>query len=391
MRPLLRCVLPCLLLSVPGLSARAQAPLSPDLQALVNRLDAKASSELAKDRVGSLTVGVVSGAGLVWTRSYGLADMEKKTPATRDTVYRIGSMTKQLTALMLLQLVQDGKIHFSDPVEKYFPEVNKVQGRYPGAPPITLIQLATHTSGLDREPEDAEPYLKGPVAEWEKTLIAALPHTRYADEPGVRYSYSNVGYAVLGAALSRAVGQPYVDYVKQRIFQPLGMTHSFFEPDDRTRPGIARGYLNEDGKVDAEIAEREQRQGRGYKVPNGAVFTTVDDLAKFVAFEMGEPAPQVLKKESLDESYKRLVTANAGFTGGYGTGFQVTRLGDTILYGHNGGVAGYQAAAFFDRGARVGVILLRNEVGGPFEMGELLRAAFGKVPEKPVPPKSSGR
>src|SRR6266545_2298543 len=237
--------------------------ISPELHARIERLDAQASKEYAKDPLGSVTVGFVSGSDLVWTRSYGFADSEKKIPATSQTLYRIGSVTKEFTALMLLQLVQNGKVHFSDPVEKYFPEINKVQGRFPNAPPITLIQLATHTSGLDREPKNTEAYLKGPVAEWEKVLIEALPHTRYIYEPGLRFSYSNIGYAILGAALSRAAGQPYVNYVDQRIFKPLGMTSSFFEPNDRIRSRIARGYANEDGKIDTETPEREHL-GRGW-------------------------------------------------------------------------------------------------------------------------------
>jgi CubicO group peptidase (beta-lactamase class C family) len=390
MKRLGRFALLCAALLTPAYAARAQAPagpvpitseLAPELRALAERLDRQTASEFVKDGLGSVTVGLVSDAGLVWTRSYGLADMEKKVPATSDTVYRIGSVTKQFTALMLLQLVQDGKVHLSDPVEKYFPEVNKVQGRLPGTPPITLIQLATHTSGLDREPEDTETYLKGAVADWEKVLAAALPHTRYAFEPGTRFSYSNVGYAILGAALGRAAGQPYVEYVQQRIFKPLGMSHSFFEPDAETRSRIAKGYLSEDGKVESETAEREH-QGRGYKVPNGAIYTTIGDMARFVAFEMGAEAPQVLKKESLDESFQRLTTANAGLTRGYGTGYQVLRLGDAIVYGHNGGVAGYQAEAFFDRGSRTGVVILKSSLGGPFDTSVLLRAVFEKVTEK---------
>jgi len=370
------------------LPAAAQAPAapepSPEVRALIERLDAQASREFAKDNFASVTVGVVSGPRLVWSKSYGWADIEKKVPATKSTLYRIGSITKEFTALMLLQLVQEGKVHFSDPVEKYFPEINKIQGRFPGAPPITLIQLATHTSGLDREPEDTETYLKGPVSDWEKVLIAALPKTRYAFEPGTHYSYSNIGYAALGAALSRAAGQPYVDYVTQRIFKPLGMTSSFFEPNDQMRSRISRGYINEDGKIDAETAEREH-QGRGYKVPNGAIYTTVEDLARFVAFQMGEEAPAVLKKESLDESFESLLTTNPTFKWGYGLGFEVVRLDDVVLYGHSGGVAGYQAQAFFDRSSRTGVILLRNALGGSFVTPSLLLAAFGKAaPPQPA-------
>jgi CubicO group peptidase (beta-lactamase class C family) len=383
MRPILRYALAVALPFLPADNARTEPDAPSELRPLIERLESRAVADLAKDPIGGLTIGIVSGGQLAWTRSYGWSDMEAKAPATRATVYRIGSMTKQFTALMLLQLVEAGKVHLSDPAEKYFPEVNKLQGRPPGAPPVTLVQLATHTSGIDREPEGADPFLKGQVADWEKTLIAALPHTRYIAEPGTRYSYSNMGYAILGAALGRAAGQPYVEYVREHIFRPLGMSHTVFELDDHSRAAIAKGYLQEDGKVDFSVSEREHRQGRGYKVPNGAVYTTVDDLARFVAFEMGTEVPEVLKPQAWKENFTRLVATNGNFQGGYGVGFQVVRLGDTVLYGHDGAVAGYQAAAFFERRTRTGVIVLRNEVGGSLDPDGLISVAFGKDPARP--------
>ncbi|KAF0216019.1 MAG: beta-lactamase, partial [bacterium] len=243
-----------------------------------------------------------------------------------------------------------------------FSEVNKIQGRFSGAPPITLIQLATHTSGLAPEPDNTETYLEGSVSSWEKVLVAALPQTEYAFEPGTRYSYSNIGYAILGAALSRAAGQPYVEYVKEHIFKPLGMNNTFFEPNEQMRAKLAKGYLFEDGKIDTSVAEHEH-EGRGYKVPNGAIYTTAEDLARFVAFEMGQGPEIVLKKENLEANFKRMITAtNVELKRGYGLGFQVIRLGDTVIYGHNGGVAGYQAEAFFSLDLPMGVIILRNAV-----------------------------
>src|SRR5262249_39918461 len=151
------------------------------------------AADFARSKVGSVTAAVVSRKDLVWTKSYGNADMEKEAAADKDTVYRIGSITKMFTALMLEQLVESGQVHYSDPVEKYFPEIKTVPGRFPDAPPISLIQLVTHTSGLGREPDDTDTYVSGgPPAAWEKTLIAALPHTRYQLEPGTHFFYSNI-------------------------------------------------------------------------------------------------------------------------------------------------------------------------------------------------------
>ena len=368
---LTRSALALMLALVFMLSAIGQAPVAPDLRGAIEQVDALAAAEFAKDNRGSVTVGIVSGPELVWTKSYGYADMEKKTPATKDTVYRIGSITKQFTGLMLLQLVEAGKVRLSDPVEKYFPEVNKVEGRFAGAPPITLVQLATHTSGMGREPADLQTYLKGPVSEWEKVMIAALPRTKYDFEPGARFSYSNIGYAILGAALSRAAGQSYVEHVSQKIFAPLGMTHTAFEPNEKIKPDLAKGYGVQGAKVDAETPEREH-QGRGYKVPNGAMYTTVGDLARFLAFELGHGPASVLRKETLEDNFKRVNSASGDLTSGYGIGFAVERHGSLIAYGHGGSVAGYLAGAFVDRASGVGVIVLRNVGGGQFNISGLV-------------------
>ena len=346
------------LLPISPTYGQTQATQTPDLHKAIDQVDALAAAEIAKDNIGSITIGIVSGTNLIWTKSYGYADMEKKIPATKDTVYRIGSITKQFTALMLLQLAEQGKVRLSDPVEKYFPEVNKLQGRFPNAPPITLVQLATHTSGLDREPDDEQrKYIYGPVSAWEKQLMAAIAHTSYIHEPGTRYSYSNIGYAILGAALGRAAGRPYTDYIQERILSPLGMARTFFEPNDQIRPNLAKGYLIEGGKVDADTPEREHL-GRGWKVPNGALYSTVGDMARFMAFEMGEEHANVLKKKTLEDNLERVMSAYSDFSYGYGIGFQVRRRGNLATLGHDGVVAGYQSSAIFDPKTRLGVVVL---------------------------------
>ena len=156
------------------LPVAAQEAIPLDLRLGVEHVDAMARDEFEQDDVGSVAIGIVDGADLIWTKSYGYADMELESLADRNTVYRVGSITKQFTALMLLQLADAGIVRLSDPVEIYFPEINRVQDRIPDAPPITLVQLATMTSGLAREPDDLATYLRGPVSEWEQVLIAAL-------------------------------------------------------------------------------------------------------------------------------------------------------------------------------------------------------------------------
>jgi CubicO group peptidase (beta-lactamase class C family) len=357
---------PFLSVAMPARKGRA-----PQLTAAVREVESLVAAELAKDNLGSVTVGIVSGPDLIWAKSFGLADMEQKIPATPNSVYRIGSMTKQFTGLMLLQLVEAGKVHLSEPVETYFPEINKVQGRQTWYPSPTFVQLATMTAGLDREPGNLPSYVVGPVSEWEKTLIAALPQVQYVSEPGTRYLYSNISYAVLGAALGRVARQPYTDYLRERILAPLGMMNTAFELDPEMRARLAKGYeVGRDGKADPEGPARDHA-GRGYKVPNGALYSTVGDLARFVSFQLGEGPDKVLSRNALAENLSHTSSAMLDLRAGYGIGFMVSRRGELVIYGHGGDVAGYGASAQFDRASGTGVVVLRNVGGGSLRVGPL--------------------
>jgi CubicO group peptidase (beta-lactamase class C family) len=353
-------------LFVSGVPVKVAADDDADLLQAVKLIDDLAAGEYAKyHSLGSITVGVVHNRKLIWTRSYGYSDIEKKELATKDTVYRIGGMTAKFTGLMLLQLVEAGKISLHDPVEKYFPEINTIQGRDPSAPPVTWYQLAIHTSGIANDPDDLATYTRGPVSSWEQTLIAALPHTKFVAAPGEKYVYSNVGTALLGAALSRVAGEPYITYVQKRIFNPLGMKHTSFEPNAIIKPTLAKGYVVTGDKADGSIPEREH-QGRGYKVPSGALYTTVGDMARFLSFELGQGPESVLKKQSLEKNYQHIVKLKRPIDEiiGYGVGFQEMGCGEISVLGYGGFVPGYHARSDIYWSAGVGFIVLRNVEGG---------------------------
>jgi CubicO group peptidase (beta-lactamase class C family) len=330
-----------------------------------DKFDALVAEEFAKDSIGGATVGVIKGGSLVWSKGYGFADVEARTPATADSVYRIGSITKSFTAVMLLQLVERGSVRLIDPVEKYLPEINRITDRPEGAQPVTLLQLATMTSGIGREPADMNKFLVGPVERWEQVMIEALARTTYDHAPGTRYLYSNIGYAALGGALGRAAKRPFVDYVRQSVLKPLAMVHTDFVPSPAIRAALAKGYELRNGKPDGEQPAREH-EGRGYKVPNGALYTTVGDLAKFVSLWLGEGPESVLKRATVTDVLSRVASANGNLSTGYGVGFMVQRRGANVFYGHGGSVAGYRAQMLYHPQSKTGVIVLSNVGGGSF-------------------------
>jgi D-alanyl-D-alanine-carboxypeptidase/D-alanyl-D-alanine-endopeptidase len=147
--------------------------------------------------------------------------------------------------IVLIQLVERGKIHFTDTVEKYFPEVNLIPRKYLWSPPITLVQVATMSAALQaRSSTVGDPYATGSPSDWQKQWISALPHIEYVYEPDIRRLCSNISYSILAAALERAAGKPYIDCVQEEILRPLGMTSTSFFVTPDLAPRIAKGYTS---------------------------------------------------------------------------------------------------------------------------------------------------
>lgn len=363
----MRCVLAVLLL----ISSPAGA--SEKIHALVE-------AELAKDGVGGLSLGIIENGELVDTAAFGYADIDREIRATPEHVYRIGSITKQFTGIALLMMSRDGIVALTDPVEKYVPEVNDVRDRYRVAPPITLVQLATMTSGLAREPDGLSAFTVGPASDWLNVVLRALPELRYDFPPDTHYQYSNIGYAILGVSLERASGRAYMDYVRSEILEPLGMRDTDFVPRAHFEERLATGYEVVDGAIETETSAWEHL-GRGYKVPNGALYSTVGDLARFIAFQLGHGSNEVLSSDALDDNFSRVNSATGDLSSGYGIGFRVIRRGEQIVYGHTGTVAGYRAAAFFDRSGDRGVVILRNVTGGKLDVVELALTVLATISE----------
>lgn len=337
----------------------APAKLDARLEAALRDIDTALAAEFAKDGIGGVSLGVVSGKQLVWSKHYGYADAETKRVPDNDTVYRVGSITKQFTALAMLQLIEQGKMRLTDPLEQYVPEIRQVKEQKAGTPPITLLQVSTMHSGLSREP-GCQNHSVGPNSAWQKIVVDCLPQTTYANEPGTTYLYSNIGYASLGLAIERAGGTPFVVQVAERILTPLGMSRSGMEATPAMRQNLAHGYQRPaNGPATRTAADREL-EGRGYRVPNGALFSTVNDLTKFIAWELGEGPAGILKKETQDANYARAFFSGAAMNAGYGVGFQVARRGDVVMLGHGGSTAGYHSSALFHRQSKLGVIVLRN-------------------------------
>ncbi len=358
----------------PTIGAQTPPSTGSGRTALVDRVFVSAGKEFAKSPVGALSVAVVHD-GRADAQHFGHADGKHGPAPTGTTVYRLGSITKMFTALMLLQLEATDRCSFSDPVEKFVPEFASIPHAPPSGVKATLIQLATHTAGLWRDPEDAVALERGPVAAWQDSLLAAVPKCGYRAEPGSSFAYSNLGYAFLGAALAKAAGTAYPQYITAHILQPLAMGDTVFEPTAAQLERLAPGHVIEEHGVSTKEAAAELA-GRGWRVPVGGLFSTLDDMTRWLRFQMGEPAPMVLPANDLADAQRRITLSGPRLRSGYGIGVQLQRFGETVVFGHSGGVPGYQAEVFFDPEQHVGIVVLRSAVFGATNTQAILAAAF---------------
>jgi len=246
-----------------------------------------------------------------------------------------------------------------DPAENYVPEVKNLKG-YSADTKFTIRQLASHTSGLSREPDERGADV-GPIEKWQDKLLSIIRQTGFNSKPGKQFFYSNIGFAILGLALERATGVRYIQMIQQRIFKPLHMNNSFFIMTPDKLPQLAQGIFNDrNGSTNTKLPVTEL-EGRGYKVPNGGIFTTPNDLSKFVIAMMGKS--DLLKPSSL----KEMRSAPAGGKD-YGLGLMLFKNGQLGMIGHSGVVPGYTSQFLINRDTGYAVILMRNYNFGSTDM-----------------------
>jgi len=337
-------------------SAHKSEPISrsdtPTVQRFIDTFDKQLEEEHLRDTVGSLSAIVFTGNEIAWSRAFGKADNEKGIDAGVSTIYRIGSISKTFTAYLMMLLVQDGTIGLDESVAKYLPEIKRLKWKEGSdTSKITFRELASHTGGLAMEP-GLWRAAAGPIGEWENKVLSSIPTTDVTFSPGTKFSYSDIGYGILGLALSRAAHKPFMQMVEDRIFKPLHMTSSFYIIPAGYEDRVAVGYHWDgfSGKRDGQVAKAEYA-GRGYKVPNGGIYTTTGDLARFIMAQYSD-------SDRLAKKYREMmqtIQMPGEEKRGYGFGLNVIYPEDgSKMAGHNGAVAGYTAFMIFSPGSKVG-------------------------------------
>lgn len=386
MRYCLAAILSYFLLAVAGLPANSGTTKAVGVD-IYERIEVRIKKELQENGFPSLAVGIVQGENLVYAKGFGVANRKNKKPSTADTLYRIGSITKVFTATLLVALRDAGLLELDDALSKYIPGNIPVPSDPRGAPEITLRHLATHSSGLPRLPvtlnsQKEDPYDNFP----KKELIASLKKTKLDYPTGAKYSYSNLGFALLGYVLEKASGKPYEMLLSSYLFEPLGMNNSTVTLSGKNRNLLAKPYL----KSDTQKETFDWKMGS--IVPAGGIASSIRDMAKFISLQLkaGTVNKHVIYGGSLLELHTPQRLTN-NWNGAVGLGWQVqpSNRHENIVW-HNGGMDGFRSYLGFVRERKVGVIVLANCGKSVDELGQWLLeeavAAYGKETKKPVDP-----
>ena len=308
---------------------------------------------MADKELPALSIALVDDQQIVWAKGFGFADPKRKMPATAETIYRVGSVSKLFTDIAVMQLVEQGKLDLDAPVTRYLPDFRP---RNPFGEAITLRQLMSHRSGLVREPpvgnyfETTEPSLARTIASLNKTELVYAPETRT--------KYSNAAIATVGYVLERTQGEPFAKYLKRAVLDPLGLERSSFEPTPEITKGLAKAYM---WTIDGRVFEAPTFE-LGMS-PAGSMYTTVTDMGRFmsVLFAGGRGAKGRMLKASTIEEMWTPQFAPPGQKTGYGIGFGLRELEGRRTVGHGGAIYGFATTLKAMPDDKLGVVVVTTK------------------------------
>jgi D-alanyl-D-alanine-carboxypeptidase/D-alanyl-D-alanine-endopeptidase len=334
------------LCAAPSGLAGLQANLKPKVDALAQPL-------VERGVLVGVVIGIVDGNN---TQTFGYGKVSRRSKRTPDgkTVFEIGSITKLFTGLLLADMAQRKLVRLEEPVAGLLPRCVTVPQREGRT--ITLLDLATHTSGLPRLPGNLEPLILkkpgNPYADYTvRQLYQFLSKYSLTRKPGARYEYSNLGMGLLGHALARRAGTSYESLVVRRICLPLGMQETRIQLSEELRSRLAQGYDNHGDPA----ANWDMPALAGA----GALRSTADDLLKFLRANMGlGPCPLAAAIDATHRPRHQIDKSGAEIAIGWHI-----RAGEEILW-HSGETGGYHSFIAFRRGRKIGVVVLSNSAVG---------------------------
>ena len=357
-------------------AAAQTGKLSADEQA---KIESTISNFRAASKAPGISAAVVQDGAFVWSAGFGMADLENSFPATSQTLYRLASISKSITATAAMELWEQGKLDLDSPVQKYCPA-------FPQKPwPITTRQLLGHLAGIRYYNVPELPYSAsqsdpevGNTRHFENGIEAGLKFFAgdpLVTQPGTHFNYSTQGYTLVGCAIEGASGQKYTDYVREQVLVPAGMLQT--RPDDRFAIIPLRAHFYSKDKSGAVV--NAEFLDSSYKVPGGGWLSSARDMARF---EVAILTDRLMKRATRDIMWTPQMPSDGLGRMVYGLGWQAGTTHGVGDVGHGGSQQGTSTMILIAPNARAGVVVLINsDSAGASELAsQLLEIVLGLPP-----------
>jgi len=291
-------------------------------------IDAIAQRFLETTPLAGMTIAVARGEETIHLRGYGFSDLENRVPAKPDTVYRIGSVTKNFTAAATLRLVDQGRLALEDDMTRYLADY-PTNGRR-----VTIRHLLNHTSGIRNATEIEEIFEDRCADISQDAMLAAISQSPFDFEPGEQFRYNNSGYWLLGVIIEKVTGESYAQFVETELFRPLGLERTRYDDYRPIIPDRAHGYTLVDGQLTNAEGNSPTRP-----FSSGALLTTAPEMVRWLrALFSGSVISPASLKQMITPG-----TLNNGASFPYGFGFRVNPTGAGVKFSHGGVIIGFQA------------------------------------------------
>jgi serine beta-lactamase-like protein LACTB len=304
---------------------------------------------MATNSVPGISVAVVQDGALVWSQGFGMADLENFVPATSLTLFRLGSVSKPITATAILELSERGKLDLDAEVQKYCQAFPKKEW------PITTRELLAHLGGIRHYNPDGKGDIPEDSARHFRSMEESLEifaGDALVAKPGTKFHYSTYGYTVLGCVLEGAGREKYVDYVKENVFEPAGMAETQADNFFTIVPHRSRWYH----KDKSGVVENAGVLDSSYKIPGGGLISSADDMARF---EIAILANKLLKPATREQMWTPQKAAD-GSENGYALGWDHSKKFGLSLVAHSGGQQGTSTSIILVPERSTGVVVLAN-------------------------------
>jgi D-alanyl-D-alanine carboxypeptidase len=331
-----------------GGGGSTSAPPQPQTTSLSSLVDPLANSAMKQQGIPGMTVALAKNGTMLYAQAYGDSDLATKSAAQPSTIFEIGSITKQFTAALIMKLQEQGELHVDDSIQVYLPEYS-----FPSA--ITLRMLLNHTSGLANYTSFTQYPGWATNGASEQTVLSVVSKTPLLFPPGTQWSYSNSNYFALGTIIEKLTGQSYAANLEQYIFQPLGLTSTYFSLPPPAQSAL--GYtLNGTSVIPAPVCDRSTAFSAG------ALSSNVSDL---IAWDNALINGEVVSPASFTAMTTPVSSSIPG-GGSYGFGLALRTFDNHPTIWHNGLINGFTAETdvFLDSGFAL-VVLTNSDAANP--------------------------